>query len=165
MNDLIEESLKIEKDFKNKIREALKGVNDEVKIETISIAGIEYFNAKLKFIIRFYEENKQIQQAFAEEKIDKEIENHRKRHVLDSFSEKEMNVLNSLIKNKETTASTIANETKHTWVTVEGYLKKFKELGIIEEAKTGFKRIKKYRVTKDYDFIEEEFSKYFEDKK
>ena len=107
MNDLIEESLKIEKDFKNKIREALKGVNDEVKIETISIAGIEYFNAKLKFIIRFYEENKQIQQAFAEEKIDKEIENHRKRHVLDSFSEKEMDVLNSLIKNKETTTSTM----------------------------------------------------------
>lgn len=162
MSDLIEESLKIEKDFKDKIREALiKGANNEIKIETISIAGMEYFNAKLKFIIRFYEENKQIQQAFAEEKIEKEIENHRKRHVLDSFSEKEMNVLNNLIKNRETTTSVIANETKHTWITVEGYLKKFKQLGIIEEVKTGFKRIKKYRITEDYDFIKEEFLNHF----
>jgi hypothetical protein len=155
---LIDDSLKIEKDFKQKILDAIsktvETVDEEVKVEMIYIAGIEYFNSKLKMIVKFYDENKEIEKALAQEKIDREIENYNKRHKIESLSKKESDVMNCIIKYKTwATTALISKETKHTWITVDKYLQNFVKLGFIEVVKSDLKRIKRYQLTKDYNFM------------
>jgi hypothetical protein len=155
MSDLIEDGLKIEKDFKQKILNAIsKTADEEIKIEMIYIAGIEYFNSKLKMMVKFYDENKEIEKALAQEKIDQEIENYTKRHQIEELSKKELDVMNCIIKYKTwATTALISRETKHTWVTVDKYLQRFIELGFVEVVKSDLKRMKRYQLTKDYSFM------------
>lgn len=158
MNDLIEEGMSIEKKFKNKCFEIIKNeIPEEVKVELISVAGAEYFSDKLKMMVKFYEENKDVQKALASEKVEKELENYQKRKEIEALSKKETDVINCIVKNKTwATTAIISRETNHTWMTVDKYIQNFIKLGYVEIVKTNMTRKKRYQMTKDYKFLYEE---------
>jgi hypothetical protein len=161
MTDLIEDGMAVEKRFREKIESAIKNeFSDEIKIEQITIASGEYFTDKLKMMIRFYDDNKIVQKQLSQEKIDKEIELLEKKNLLLIFSKKELDVLKVIIKNK-TWANTamISRDTKHTWITVDKYIKKFLDLGVIEIVpKTITTRKKRFKISEDYSFAEQIFN-------
>lgn len=160
MNNLIEDGMAIEKKFKDKIQTAINsGLTEESKIEQIYIAGAEYFTDKLRMMIRFYDDNKEVQKQLAQEKIDKELELLEKKNLLIVFPEKEIDALKVIVKNKSwATTASISKETKHTWMTVDKFIKKFLDLGMIEVVPTDTIRKKRFRLTKDYSFVEQIFA-------
>lgn len=157
MADLIDDGIAVEKRFREKIESAITNeLSNESKIEQIAIAGAEYFTDKLRMMIRFYDENKIVQKQLAQEKIDKEVELLEKKNLLLVFSQKELDVLKIIVKNKTwATTAMISRETKHTWVTVDKYLKKFLDLGVIQVVPTKMTRKKRFKLSEDYSFINE----------
>ena len=155
MSDLIEDGVKIEKKFKDRIGEVLlKELPNESKVELISLAGTEYFSDKLRMMVRFYEENKEVQKALTQEKVDKELENYTKRKQIEALSKKELDVINCIIKYKTwATTAMISRETKHTWVTVDKYIQDFIKLGYVEIVKTNMARKKRYQIGREYRFM------------
>lgn len=157
MSDLIEEGVAVEKKFREKIEIALEQelLSNENKVEMIAIAGAEYFSDKLKMMFRFYEENKEVQKQLAQDKINKEFEQIEKRQRLEIFPPGELEILKVIAKYKKwATTAIISRETKHTWITVDKYIKKFMEMGIVEQVPSKMTRKKTYQLNKEFSFVE-----------
>jgi len=156
MSDLIEDGVAVEKKFRDKILIALEQelLSNENKVEMIAIAGAEYFNDKLRMMLRFYDENKEVQKQLSQEKINKELEQIEREKSLEIFSPKEIEVLKVIAKHRTwATTAIISRETGHTWTTTDNYIRKFKELHIVEEVPTKMTRKKRYKLNDNFSFI------------
>ena len=133
-NNMLEESLQVERRFCEKIGEVLvmEDASNESKVELIALLGGDYFNDRMKMMLKFFQDNRNVQKEFIEEKIKTERSINEAKTTLQKFKKKELAVLKSIARQRTwATSSSVSTETKSTWTTVERYIRHFIELGIV----------------------------------